>query len=211
MKKSYLIVPLCMAVIIAAGLFFHSLYQPSSPTAAETTNGTTKQVRHMNVNRTVGSVEAVYQNAAFAAVCTVEEKHPSAYEDWGAGSLRISTDFTVRIVQTTNPDEGAVGDTVRMRMRGGETEDAILTVSASDPGHIEEGQTYLIFFSALTGTDTEKPFRYPVGAEYGIYAQTDTTDSEQWCSLHGNWSIDTSTLVPTDAGDVPLLSLFSEP
>ncbi len=209
MKKSYLIVPLCMAVIVAATLIFHSLYQPSSPSTTDTTDGTTKQVRHMNVNRSIGTLEDAYSSAAFVAVCTVEKKYPSA-ENWWE-SQQISTDFTVRIVQTTNPDEGAVGDTVRMRMRGGETEDAILTVSASDPGHIEEGQTYLIFFSALTGTDTEKPFRYPVGAEYGIYAQTDTTDSEQWCSLHGNWSIDTSTLVPTDAGDVPLLSLFSEP
>ncbi len=209
MKTRYLIPLLCLAVIAAAALIFHLLYQPSS--SAETAETAGKQFRKMQVNRTVGSVEDVYRSAAFAAVCTVEKKYPSAYEDWGAGSQQISTDFTVRILRTTNPDEGAVGDTVLMRMRGGETEDTILEVSASDPDHVAEGQTYLIFFSAVTGTDTEKPFRYPIGAEYGIYAQTDMSDGTQWHSLHGDWSIDASTLVPTDAGDIPLLSLFSEP
>ena len=206
MKTRYLIPLLCLAVVIAAGLIFHSLYQPA--VSHETTE---KQYRKMQVNRTIGSVEDAYSNAAFAAVCMVEKKHPSTYEDWGAGSKQISTDFTLRILRTTNPDEGAVGDTVRMRMRGGETEDAILEVSASNPNHVTEGQTYLIFFSEPASFDPENPIYLPLGAEYGIYAQTNTSDSTQWYSLHGNWSIDASTLVPTDAADVPLLSLFSEP
>lgn len=205
MRKSYLIAPLCLAAVIAAGLFFHSLY----PSTADTTSGTTKQVRHMNINRSIGTVEDAYCNAAFAAVCTVEKKHPSA-ENWWE-SQQISTDFTVRILRTTNPDEGAVGDTVRMRMRGGETEDAILTVSDSHPDKLEEGQTYLILFSEPTSFDPENPIYLPLGADNGIFLQTDTKDDESWRSLHGNWSIDASTLVPTDAGDVPLLSLFSEP
>jgi len=205
MRKRYLIAPLCLAVVITAGLIFHSLF----PSTADTTNGTTKQVRHMNINRSISTVEDAYCSAAFAAICTVEKKHPSA-ENWWE-SQQISTDFTLRILRTTNPDEGAVGDTVRMRMRGGETDDAILTVSDSHPDKLEEGQTYLILFSEPTSFDPENPIYLPLGAEYGIYAQTNTSDSTQWYSLHGNWSIDASTLVPTDAGDVPLLSLFSEP
>ena len=205
MRKSFLIAPLCLAAVIAAGLFFHSLY----PSAADTTNVTTKQVRHMNVNRTIGTVEDTYLNAAFAAVCTVEKKHPSA-ENWGE-SQQISTDFTVRILQTTNPDEGAVGDTVCMRMRGGETEDAILEVSASNPDHVVEGQTYLIFFSLLDASDPEHPVYHPLGAEHGIFEQTDSSDDNSWKALYGDRTIDMSTLVPTDASDVPLLSLFSEP
>ena len=205
MRKRYLIAPLCLAVVITAGLIFHSLF----PSTADTTNGTTKQVRHMNINRSIGTVEDAYCNAAFAAICTVEKKHPSA-ENWWE-SQQISTDFTVRILQTTDPDAADIGDTVYMRMRGGETEDAILTVSDSHPDKLEEGQTYLILFSEPTSFDPENPIYLPLGAEYGIYAQTNTSDSTQWYSLHGNWSIDASTLVPTDAGDVPLLSLFSEP
>lgn len=201
MRKSFLIAPLCLAAVIAAGLFFHSLY----PSAADTT----KQVRHMNVNRFIGTVEDIHLNAAFAAVCTVEEKYPSA-KNWGE-SQQISTDFTVRILRTTNPDEGAVGDTVRMRMRGGETEDAILEVSASNPDHVVEGQTYLIFFSLLDASDPEHPVYHPLGAEHGIFEQTDSSDDSSWKALYGDWSIDASTLVPTDAADVSLLSLFSEP
>ena len=202
MKKRYLIV-LCLAAVVTAGLLFHFLY-PSSVKTDE------KTVRHMQVNRSIGSVEDVYRGAAFAAVCTVEEKLPSAYEDWGTGP-QLSTDFTVRILRTTNPDEGAVGDTVLMRLRGGETENEILVVSASDPDHIKEGQTYLIFFSTENTTNPDKPFRYPIGAEYGIYAPNDPSDDTGWRSLHGDWSIDASTLVSADAGDVPLLSLLSEP
>lgn len=205
MRKSYLIAPLCLAVVITAGLIFHSLF----PSTADPTNGTTKQVRHMNINRSIGTVEDAYRNAAFAAVCTVEKKHPSA-ENWWE-SQQISTDFTLRILRTTNPDEGAVGDTVRMRMRGGETDDAILTVSDSHPDKLEEGQTYLIFFSEPASFDPENPIYLPLGADNGIFLQTDTKDDGSWRSLHGNWSIDASTLVPTDAGNVPLLSLFSEP
>ena len=206
MKTRYLIPLLCLAVVIAAGLIFHSLYQPA--VSHETTE---KQYRKMQVNRTIGSVEDAYSNAAFAAVCMVEKKHPSTYEDWGAGSKQISTDFTLRILRTTNPDEGAVGDTVRMRMRGGETDDAILTVSDSHPDKLEEGQTYLILFSEPTSFDPENPIYLPLGADNGIFLQTDTKDDGSWRSLHGDWSIDASTLVPTDAGDTPLLSLFSEP
>jgi hypothetical protein len=205
MRKSFLIAPLCLAAVIAAGLFFHSLY----PSAADTTNVTAKQVRHMNVNRSIGTVEDTYLNAAFAAICTVEKKHPSA-ENWGE-SQQISTDFTVRILRTTNPDEGAVGDTVLMRMRGGETEDAILEVSASNPDHVVEGQTYLIFFSVLDASDPENPVYHPLGAEHGIFEQTDSSDDNSWKALYGDRTIDMSTLVPTDAADVPLLSLFSEP
>ncbi|MBE6659399.1 MAG: hypothetical protein E7604_13295 [Ruminococcaceae bacterium] len=205
MRKRYLIAPLCLAVVITAGLIFHSLF----PSTADTTNGTTKQVRHMNINRSIGTVEDAYCNAAFAAICTVEKKHPSA-ENWWE-SQQISTDFTLRILRTTNPDEGAVGDTVRMRMRGGETDDAILTVSDSHPDKLEEGQTYLILFSEPTSFDPENPIYLPLGADNGIFLQTDTKDDGSWRSLHGDWSIDASTLVPTDAGDVPLLSLFSEP
>ena len=205
MRKRYLIAPLCLAAVIAAGLFFHSLY----PSTADATNGTTKQVRHMNINRSISTVEDAYSSAAFAAICTVEKKHPSA-ENWWE-SQQISTDFTLRILRTTNPDEGAVGDTVRMRMRGGETEDAILTVSDSHPDKLEEGQTYLILFSEPTSFDPENPIYLPLGADNGIFLQTDTKDDGSWRSLHGNWSIDASTLVPTDAGDTPLLSLFSEP
>ena len=182
MRKRYLIALLCLAVVIAAGLFFHSLY----PSNADTTSGTTKQVRHMNINRSIGTVEDAYCNAAFAAVCTVEKKHPSA-ENWWE-SQQISTDFTVRILRSTNPDEGAVGDTVRMRMRGGETEDAILTVSDSHPDKLEEGQTYLIFFSEPAAFDPENPIYLPLGADNGIFLQTDTKDDESWRSLHGNWS-----------------------
>ena len=206
MKTRYLIPLLCLAVVIAAGLIFHSLYQPA--VSHETTE---KQYRKMQVNRTIGSVEDAYSNAAFAAVCMVEKKHPSTYEDWGAGSKQISTDFTVRILRTTNPDEGAVGDTVCMRMRGGETEDAILEVSASNPDHVVEGQTYLIFFSLLDASDPEHPVYHPLGAEHGIFEQTDSSDDSSWKALYGDRTIDMSTLVPTDAADVPLLSLFSEP
>lgn len=208
MRMSYLIAPLCLAAVIAAGLLFRSLYQPSSQTLSAD-DSTTKQVQHMNVNRSIGTVEDTYLNAAFAAICTVEKKHPSA-ENWGE-SQQISTDFTVRILQTTNPDAADVGDTVCMRMRGGETEDAILTVSDSHPDKIEEGQTYLIFFSTLSSSDPENPIYIPLGADHGIFEQTDTKNGGSWCSLHGDWSIDASTLVPTDAADVPLLSLFSEP
>jgi len=205
MRKRYLIAPLCLAVVITAGLIFHSLF----PSTADTTNGTTKQVRHMNINRSIGTVEDAYCNAAFAAICTVEKKHPSA-ENWWE-SQQISTDFTVRILQTTDPDAADIGDTVYMRMRGGETEDAILTVSDSHPDKLEEGQTYLILFSEPTSFDPENPIYLPLGADNGIFLQTDTKDDGSWRSLHGDWSIDASTLVPTDAGDVPLLSLFSEP
>ena len=172
MRKSYLIAPLCLAVVITAGLIFHSLF----PSTADTTNGTTKQVRHMNINRSIGTVEDAYCNAAFAAICTVEKKHPSA-ENWWE-SQQISTDFTLRILRTTNPDEGAVGDTVRMRMRGGETDDAILTVSDSHPDKLEEGQTYLILFSEPTSFDPENPIYLPLGADNGIFLQTDTKDDE---------------------------------
>lgn len=205
MKTRYLIPLLCLAVVIAAGLIFHSLYQPSS--SAETAG---KRINKMQVNRTIGSVEDAYRTAAFAAVCTVEKKHPSAYADWGS-EQQISTDFTVRILRTTNPDEGAVGDTVLMRMRGGETEDAILEVSASNPDHVVEGQTYLIFFSLLDASDPEHPVYHPLGAEHGIFEQTDSSDDNSWKALYGDRTIDMSTLVPTDAADVPLLSLFSEP
>ena len=135
MRKRYLIAPLCLAVVITAGLIFHSLF----PSTADTTNGTTKQVRHMNINRSIGTVEDAYRNAAFAAICTVEKKHPSA-ENWWE-SQQISTDFTLRILRTTNPDEGAVGDTVRMRMRGGETEDATIAdlAVAVSAGQIKTG------------------------------------------------------------------------
>ncbi len=205
MRKRYLIAPLCLAVVITAGLIFHSLF----PSTADTTSGTTKQVRHMNINRSISTVEDAYCSAAFAAICTVEKKHPSA-ENWWE-SQQISTDFTLRILRSTNPDEGAVGDTVRMRMRGGETEDAILTVSDSHPDKLKEGQTYLIFFSKPASFDPENPIYLPLGADHGIFEQTDTRNGGSWCSLHGDWSIDASTLVPTDAGDTPLLSLFSEP
>ena len=205
MKTRYLIPLLCLAVVIAAGLIFHSLYQPSS--SAETAG---KRINKMQVNRTIGSVEDAYRTAAFAAVCTVEKKHPSAYADWGS-EQQISTDFTVRILRTTNPDEGAVGDTVYMRMRGGETEDAILEVSASNPDHVVEGQTYLIFFSLLDASDPEHPVYQPLGAEHGIFEQTNSSDDSSWKALYGDRTIDMSTLVPTDAADVPLLSLFSEP
>ena len=205
MRKSFLIAPLCLAAVVAAALIFHALYQPSS--SAETAG---KRINKMQVNRTIGTVEDTYLNAAFAAVCTVEKKHPSAYADWGS-EQQISTDFTVRILRTTNPDEGAVGDTVRMRMRGGETEDAILEVSASNPDHVVEGQTYLIFFSVLDASDPEHPVYHPLGAEHGIFEQTDSSDDSSWKALYGDWSIDASTLVPTDAADVSLLSLFSEP
>ncbi len=208
MRMSYLIAPLCLAAVIAAGLLFFSLHQPSSLTLTAA-DSTTKQVRHMNVNRSVGTVEDTYLNSAFAAVCTVEKKHPSA-ENWGE-SRQISTDFTVRILQTTDPDAADVGDTVCMRMRGGETEDAILTVSDSHPDKLEEGQTYLIFFSTPSSFDPENPIYIPLGADHGIFEQTDPKNGGQWRSLHGDWSIDASTLVPTDDGDVSLLSLFSEP
>lgn len=208
MKKQYLIAPLCLAAVISAGLLFHSLYQPTSPAAADT-DSTTKQVRHMNISYTVGTVEDTYLSSAFAAVCTVEKKHPSA-ENWWE-SKQISTDFTLRILSTTDPDAHPAGDTVQMRMRGGETEDAILTVSSSHPDQIEEGQTYLIFFSEPTSFDPENPIYLPLGADHGIFAQTDTKDGGQWHSLDGDWVIDASTLVPTDAGDISLLSLFSEP
>lgn len=204
MKKRILIAALCLAAVVAAVLIFHALYQPSS--SAETAG---KRINKMQINRTIGTVEDAYRTAAFAAVCTVEKKYPSA-ENWWE-SQQISTDFTLRILRTTNPDEGAVGDTVLMRMRGGETEDAILEVSDSHPEKIEEGQTYLILFSEPTSFDPENPIYLPLGADHGIFLQTDTKDDGSWRSLHGNWSIDTSTLVPTDTGDVPLLSLFSEP
>ena len=205
MKKRILIAALCLAAVVAAVLMFHTLSQsPSSGEPAE------KRINKMQVNRTIGSVEDAYRTAAFAAVCTVEKKHPSAYADWGNGQ-QISTDFTVRILRTTNPDEGAVGDTVCMRMRGGETEDAILEVSASNPDHVMEGQTYLIFFSVLDASDPENPVYHPLGAEHGIFEQTDSSDDSCWQALYGDRTIDMSTLVPTDAGDVPLLSLFSEP
>ena len=206
MKKRILIAALCLAAVVASALIFHALYQPSS--SAETAG---KRINKMQVNRTIGSVEDAYRTAAFAAVCTVEKKYPSAYADWGAGSQQISTDFTVRILRTTNPDEGAVGDTVLMRMRGGETEDAILEVSASNPDHVVEGQTYLIFFSLLDASDPEHPVYHPLGAEHGIFEQTDSSDDSSWKALYGDRTIDMSTLVPTDAADVPLLSLFSEP
>ena len=205
MKKRILIAALCLAAVVAAVLIFHALYQPSS--SAETAG---KRINKIQVNRTIGSVEDAYRTAAFAAVCSVEKKHPSAYADWGS-ERQISTDFTVRILRTTNPDEGAVGDTVCMRMRGGETEDAILEVSASNPDHVVEGQTYLIFFSLLDASDPEHPVYHPLGAEHGIFEQTDSSDDSSWKALYGDRTIDMSTLVPTDDADVPLLSLFSEP
>ena len=61
---------------------------------------TDKTVQHMNINRSPVTTEELCWDSAFFALCTVEERYPAAM------TQGVTTDFRLRILQTSDPEKG---------------------------------------------------------------------------------------------------------
>ncbi len=143
----------------------------------------------------------------------------------------ITTDFTLSVLETSDPEKLGIGETVTMRMKGGETDEYKMTVEGSDPNAVNVGETYLFFLgqeyedviSPDGTTDPDTVYRSSMRAEYSIFAQdltvspgTATTNSSEnpfggtWRALAGDLVIDDSVSVTQNGKSMPLLSAITE-
>lgn len=191
-----------------------------------------KRVSRMSASRSISTVENLCLTSDFFAVCTVEEKFPAELTWMGDSTGRIqivTTDFRLRIVQTSDAEKGAVGDTVTLRMKGGETDTYAMYVTDSDPNLLVEGETYLFFFGSeyenmLSDgtTDPNYVYRSAMSAEYTIFEPVSesmemaTVNFNQnaiigtWRALAGSLTLDATDSVQFDDGSsAEIASLLS--
>lgn len=191
-----------------------------------------KTVSKMSASRNIGTVQDLCLDSDFFAVCTVEEKLPAALTWMGDETGRIqlvTTDFRLRILQTSDEEKGAVGDILTMRMKGGETDTHVMYVSGSDPNRLAVGETYLFFFASeyenlLSDgtTDPDYVYRSAMSAEYTIFESvSDTMElaainnnqtviSGEWRALAGPLTMDAADTVQFEDGStVEIASLLS--
>ena len=186
------------------------------------TSDSERRVSRMSASRNISTVQNLCFDADLFAICTVEEKLPAELTWMGDETGRIqlvTTDYRLRIVQTSDAEKGAVGDVVMLRMKGGETDDHAMYVTDSDPDCLTVGETYLFFFGSEYEniledgtTDPDDVYRSAMSAEYTIFEPAadsaemaavnahQTAISGQWRALAGPLTMDASDTVQLEDG-----------